>query len=283
MIDYSDWSERNRRLDALIASIPKIIDHAIRKNITEHRDGKGRNRSLAAIVTMFSGGNDSIILSHLMRERTDYFGHANTGIGIEDTRIFVRKTCAEWGVPLIERFPAPGRTYREYVLKHGFPGPGRHGYVFARIKGSPFEIINKELVSNPYRQRVLFVGGRRMLESARREARKVPVWERRKSIAWVSPLRGWTALDLQTYRARFPDTPRNPVADDLGMSGECECGAFAAPGELNKLRAYPPAAGVVAQIEDLEREAEVSGIRPDRCLWGWGANPFRTCRNGCNL
>lgn len=282
MIDYGDQAVVERRLDMLEASVPRIIDFAIRKYITEHRDARGRGRSLAAIVTMFSGGKDSLVLAHLMRDRTDYFGHANTGIGIEQTREFVRETSARWGVPLLERTPALGRTFEDYVLQNGFPGPGRHGYIYARIKGSPFEQINRELVPNPYRERVLFVGGRRFTESERRKGRKIPVWERRKSIVWVSPLRGWTNMDLAAYRRRHPDLPRNAVADEIDMSGECLCGAFAQPGELDRLRAYPPATQVVRQIDDLARRALDAGVAPERCVWGRGARG-RPCVEGCNL
>jgi 3'-phosphoadenosine 5'-phosphosulfate sulfotransferase (PAPS reductase)/FAD synthetase len=274
-IDPTDWGARNRRLDALLASVDKILAKAERKFITDFRDGKNRGRTKTATVTMFSGGNDSIVLAHLMRTRTDYFGHANTGIGVEATREFVRKTCAEWGVPLLERHPPAGSTYEDRVLTQGFPGPADHGRTFNRIKGRAFEQINKELVPRPHSQRVIFVAGRRYTESERRRQRKIPVWEHRKSIVWVSPLRGWTDLDLLTYRRRFPDCPRNEVADTLHMSGECLCGCMAQRGELDYLSTWLVAADAVAQIRQLEREvsavAAERGIPAERCRWGWGA------------
>jgi 3'-phosphoadenosine 5'-phosphosulfate sulfotransferase (PAPS reductase)/FAD synthetase len=275
MIDPHDWSARNRRLDALLASIDPILDMAVRKHIIEARDGKGQTRELAATITLFSGGNDSIVLAHLMRTRTDFFGHANTGIGVEATRAFVRKTCAEWGVPLLEREPKPGRTYRDYVRERGMPGPADHGTVFNRIKGSAFEQMTAELVGNPYRRRVLLVAGRRFTESDRRRRRKIPVAERSTSIksqVWVSPLRGWTSLDLLTYRHRFPDCPRNPVADALHMSGECLCGANAHKGEFDELCDWSVyTADAVAEIRRCEQIARDAGHAPERCRWGWGA------------
>jgi 3'-phosphoadenosine 5'-phosphosulfate sulfotransferase (PAPS reductase)/FAD synthetase len=185
-------------------------------------------------------------------------------------------------VPLIERSPRPGRRYEDYVLKEGFPGPGRHGVIFNRIKGDPFEQMAKELNPRPLRTRALFVAGRRFTESARREARKIPLHERKYSIAWVSPLRGWTNMDLLAYRRRFPDLPRNPIAEEIDMSGECLCGAFAQPGELDRLRAYPPAADVVREIDRLAAGAELCGVNPGKCRWG-SRPSARPCIEGCNL
>lgn len=285
VVDRFPWNDQaavDRRLNTLIASVPLILDLAIKRQITECYDKRGKARSLSAIVTMFSGGKDSTVLAHIMRDRTDYFGHANTGIGIEATREFVRTTSAAWGVPLIERSPRPGRRYEDYVLKEGFPGPGRHGVIFNRIKGDPFEQMAKELNPKPLRTRALFVAGRRFTESARREARKIPLYERKYSIAWVSPLRGWTNMDLLAYRKRFPEIPRNYVSDEIDMSGECLCGAFAQPGELDALRLYPPAADVVKQIDDLATRAVTAGVSPGKCRWG--SRPSgRPCVEGCNL
>jgi 3'-phosphoadenosine 5'-phosphosulfate sulfotransferase (PAPS reductase)/FAD synthetase len=52
---------------------------------------------------LFSGGNDSTVLAHMMRHRAQYAIHANTTIGIEATRQFVRDTCAGWELELLER------------------------------------------------------------------------------------------------------------------------------------------------------------------------------------
>lgn len=298
-IDPTDMRARNRRLDTLLASVDPILNTAIEKHIYDDGTWTGA-RAPAAIVTCFSGGNDSIVLAHLMRSRTDMYAHANTGIGIEATREFVRKTCAVWGVPLLERHPPHGSRYRDRVLAQGFPGPADHSRTFNRIKGRALEQVNAELVGNPFKSRVLFVAGRRFTESAARKQRKIPVWERStsiKSMVWVSPLRGWTNLDLMTYRIRFPDCPRNPVADQLHASGECECGANAKRGELDYLRQFDFAADCVNEIEQLQHQvaavAAERGIPAERCRWGWGAYrragrevedaPGTLCADDCGL
>jgi 3'-phosphoadenosine 5'-phosphosulfate sulfotransferase (PAPS reductase)/FAD synthetase len=252
-------SQRERRLDALIADARRIYDEAVRIHVTDYRDRLGHGRELAATVVLFSGGNDSTVLAHLFRGVATHAGHANTGIGIEATRQFVRDTCTSWGLPLLERHPPAGSTYRDLVLGHGFPGPGQHWKMYQRLKLRALEQI----------QRVLFLAGRRRAESARRDGRQIPEHERRRSNVWVSPLVHWTALDMNTYRLRNPDCPRSQVADLIHMSGECLCGSFAKTGELAEIGDWFPA--VRAEVEQLQRDADAAGITWPRNRWGWGA------------
>lgn len=276
-----DLPARNARLDVLIVQAHHLLDRAIQEEITEHRDGKGRSRRHTATALLFSGGNDSTVLAHLFRERATHAIHANTGIGVEATRQFVRDTCQAWSLPLIEKHPPAGSTYRELVLADGFPGPAKHWKMYQRLKERALDAARRELVRSGLHERMVFLAGRRLTESARRTARDIPEVERIESVVWVSPLRNWTAIDLNTYRMRFPDCPRNDVADMLHMSGECLCGAFAAPGELDELSSWPIAADAVADIRALERDAVAAGIPEPRCRWGWGADRDRsTARSG---
>ncbi|WP_239573901.1 phosphoadenosine phosphosulfate reductase family protein [Actinokineospora baliensis] len=258
-------TQREERLSTLIDQAHRIVDEAI----AEHAAGK----SVVATCVLFSGGNDSTALTHLMRERATHAIHANTTIGIEATRVFVRETCRAWGLPLLERFPPEGSTYRDLVLAQGFPGPAHHFKMYQRLKERGLRQARRELVTHPRRERVIFIAGRRREESARRI--QVPLHEREGSVVWVSPLALWTKLDLNTYRARFA-VPRNPVADHLHMSGECLCGAFAASGELDEIRQWYP--DVVRWLDRLSAEALARGITPERCEWGWGAYRSRGSR-----
>lgn len=218
----------------LVADAHALLDEAIGREV------KGANRCLAGVVVLFSGGNDSTTLAHLFKDRATHAAHANTGIGIEQTRQYVRDTCAGWGLPLIEAYPRIGETYRDLVLGRvrvqsgpskgktpypgGFPGPAMHYLMFQRLKERALESVRRELVEYPYQQRVVFLAGRRASESDRRKglALKDPI-ERKGSTVWVSPLVNWTKADLNAYRRIHPDVPRNEVSDLLHMSGECLC------------------------------------------------------------
>ena len=250
-----------QRLALLIEESHRILDAGIADHVTA--DGK----RIAGIVGLFSGGNDSTVLCHLMRSRMTYLAHANTTIGIEQTRQFVRETAATWGIPLLE-FTPPREAdhYRSLVLERGFPGPAQHWKMYQRLKERGLRQVRKTLVTSRD-QRVIYLAGRRRTESARRA--NVPAYERQGSVVFVSPMVNWTKLDLNTYRLAY-DVPVNEVTDLIHMSGECMCGAFAHAGELDEIGAWFPL--VVQEIRDLEAEiADRVDIPEERRRWGWGA------------
>jgi len=164
-------------------------------------------------------------------------------------------------------------SYRDLVLDQGFPGPAHHWKMYTRLKERCIEAARSRLVLQPYRERVVFLAGRRRDESARRADL---TWvDRKRSMVFVSPMLLWTKLDLNTYRlmaaADGDPVPLNPVTERLHMSGECLCGAFAHPGELDEIGAWFPA--VRAEIEALEADVTATGRHPAwRCRWGWGAD-----------
>jgi 3'-phosphoadenosine 5'-phosphosulfate sulfotransferase (PAPS reductase)/FAD synthetase len=265
-------SQRERRVKRLVVESRQILLDATREHVTN--DG----RKVAATVILFSGGNDSTTLAHLFRREATHAAHANTTIGIETTRDFVRNACEEWGLPLIERKP-PRKSdhYRALVLSQGFPGPAHHFKMFQRLKERALRQVQRELVTNPRKERVVFIAGRRRTESARRAS--VPEMERRGSAVWVSPLVNWTKLDLNTYRLMAGDVPRNQASDLIHMSGECLCGAFAAPGERAEIDQWFPLA--LEEIRELEALiVDRHDIPEHRKTWGWGADPAKKALDG---
>lgn len=253
--------ERRQRVQVLIEQAGHIIDLAIEAHFVKHE--------LAATCLLWSGGNDSDLLAHLMHRRATHVVMANTGIGVEETREHVRRHAAAYDLTLIEKTGGTGNSFEDFVAEHGFPGPAMHQHVYDRLKGRAFEASVRELGINARKQRVLFLAGRRRSESKRRKT--IPLHERVKQMApvvWVSPLANWTRLDMNTYRQMHPDVPHNPVTDELGMSGECLCGAYAHHGELPALRVLRP--DVAAEIDRLQSVARRNGVPERFCQWGHG-------------
>jgi 3'-phosphoadenosine 5'-phosphosulfate sulfotransferase (PAPS reductase)/FAD synthetase len=210
---------------------------------------------------LFSGGHDSLAAAALAAKRPDFQGvvHINTGIGIAETREFVRETCRERAWPLTE-LRAPDGLYEQMVLtRGGFPyGEQAHNSFLYYLKQKPLADWIRGLEGE-----VRLVTGIRKDESTRRMGAGISVPERRDGRkVWLSPILDWTSVEV----SRFINDQwlrRNPVVDLLHRSGECLCGALAREKEIHEIVAWFPEAG--ARIQALERECEARGIAA--CVW----------------
>ena len=222
----------------------------------------------AKIFVGFSGGFDSLVTTHWMMNniRGCEVFHANTGIGIERTREFVRHTCDWFGWPLTEIRAKEdcGQDYDEMVIAHGFPGPGHHYKMFQRLKERcvrKLVAMNKTKVSDC----VMIATGIRKDESARRAGYKYSVIDHVGSAMWVNPFyyrsREWFSAYIKKHQL-----PQNPVSKLLGMSGECLCGAYAHSGELALVKMVCPATH--DRIRALEARVRDAGH-----AWGWEEKP----------
>ena len=228
---------------------------------------------------LFSGGHDSLTATAVTMEWAELVGqpaqvvHINTGIGIPETRKFVRTTCRERGwelleyeaLPRAEHLRAPG-TYEELVLRFGFPGPAGHTLAYRALKHRQLERLWREQkLLHPKGSRPVFATGIRRQESVRRMGYHTESIRRWKgsSWVWVNPLLDWSKAEChELMEAR--GLPRNRVVDLLHMSGECLCGAFAARGERDEIRLWFPE--VDAYLAELEQRVYEAGHHA--CVWG---------------
>lgn len=220
-----------------------------------------------AVFGMFSGGHDSLVACHLAANHPatrDIFkvAHINTGIGIEQTREFVRTTARDFGWELLEyRAIDLGQDYDELVLERGFPGPFAHRKMYNRLKERGMRALVRD-VKGKSSDRVLLVTGVRKAESVRRMGTVEPI-NREGARVWVAPIAWFGDAEKNTYIADH-DLPRNEVVDLLHMSGECLCGAFAKPGELEWME-FCGFTEEVDRIKRLQVRAEAAGVP---CRWG---------------
>lgn len=223
-----------------------------------------------AIYVGFSGGNDSRAVAHWMMNNVrdcEPF-HANTGIGIEKTREYVRQTCLAYGWKLneIRALEDCGQSYDDLCMQFGFPGPDGHQMMYARLKERCVRaLVRRAKDGHPRQAKVLIASGIRHDESlirmgyAGREINTVG------SQVWINPLYWWTKEQRDAYNAESK-IPENPVTKQLGMSGECGCGAFAHPGELARWRAVDPSFG--QRIDNLQQRVLQCGF-----TWSWEGRP----------
>jgi 3'-phosphoadenosine 5'-phosphosulfate sulfotransferase (PAPS reductase)/FAD synthetase len=260
------------------------IPIATRVLIADQRLARAVERfSPIGVWGLFSGGHDSLSACFIASRHPLFKGviHANTGIGVEATREFVRRTCAEQRWPLLEykaientnRFNKPDpMDYRAMVLRWGFPGPAGHGIMYTRLKLRALLRHEREhkassRKSNP--RFVMYVSGQRSAESTRRMGHmsrdpEISTEERR---IWVAPIHDWSKSHTAEL-IEFAGLERNFIVDLLHKSGECLCGAFAEKGELAELQMWKETRPAHDYIVRLQKEVIAAG-HP----WGWEDRP----------
>lgn len=232
--------------------------------IEEHRP--------VATYALISGGGDSTAVARWAVEhlRLDGLLHLNTTIGVEETREFVRWYARELGVPLIEEARDDhGNGYEEMLRTFGFPGPGFHGLPYARLKERPLRrVLRRAKDGHTRSSKVALISGVRREESERRMGLSEPVGQVGSQL-WINPFFDYSGGQLAAYRSEA-GVPVNDVAAMLGKSGECFCGAFAKPGELEDTTAlgFPAVEREVRRLEGVLRRDGHPACR-------WGERPPR--------
>ena len=242
----------------------ECLPQTIEEGIAEARDifhlALDEYGPIQASFLLISGGNDSMVLYDVCKNWVDDIVHINTGIGIPQTNQFVRDLV---GPTLIELHPPV--AYDDLVLDPklfgGFPGPAAHHFVYARLKE---RCVRKLLADHRTKrgQRFVLLTGIRNDESKRRMGYATPI-NRTGGQVWVNPLIRWSNDLMREYR-ETKNLPVNDVTRHLHMSGECLCGAFAKPGELEEIRFFYPE--VAARIDALAEKAKAAGL--PACVWG---------------
>jgi 3'-phosphoadenosine 5'-phosphosulfate sulfotransferase (PAPS reductase)/FAD synthetase len=212
---------------------------------------------------LFSGGHDSTVLAHRCRDQYDELMHIDTGTAVPGVREYVQE-FAEWIDKPLVVYEA-GDAYERLVLElGGFPGPAGHGRAYTRLKERQIRrYVADTKVGHHRNSCVMLLSGKRKAESARRAKTTLGI-DKRGGQLYVNPLVDWTATDMAGYR-RQHELPESPVAALLHRSGECNCGAFAEPGEREMLRSLYPT-WFEQKIASLERAAECAGVQA--CRWG---------------
>ena len=236
-------------------------------------DESAERHQASGVWGLISGGNDSLANTLVTSQARMFRGclHIDTGIGIDETREFVRETCRAQGWPLkVYRAADCGQDYDALAIRYGFPGPGQHFRMYIRLKERALNRFIREHKTHRHDRLVLSTGARSQ-ESARRMGHVEP--ERREGVkVWVNPLHDWSKLECREY-IESRGVPQNPVVALLHMSGECLCGAFAHPGELDEIALWYPQ--TAERIRDLETRVKEAG-KP--CIWG--VRPVRPKQSG---
>lgn len=241
----------NLSLDECLSITKKIIDLA-----------NELYPNTVARLSLLSGGNDSVAAFYAVKDYIDHVVHINTGIGIEQTRIFVRDLCRLHDVNLIEKLPPDGCRYEDLIMEYGFPSANLHYLMYNRLKQRALREVRNQFVKRRKKDIVQYYTGVRYAESTRRKKTTDDIMKE-GSIVWVAPIAHWSNKNMVEFRKKY-NIPVNEVSSNLHMSGECLCGAFAKKGELEQIRFfYPETAAYIDSLQEKVRNANI-----DRCIWG---------------
>ena len=215
-----------------------------------------------ARLCLLSGGNDSVACFYTVKDYIDYVVHINTGIGIEETRVFVRNLCKDNDKELIEKHPPQGSTYEDLIMEYGFPSANLHYLMYNRLKQRALREVRNQFIKKNRSEVIQYYTGVRYSESTRRKKTTDDIMKE-GSVVWVAPIAHWSNENIAAYRKRY-NLPMNEVSANLHMSGECLCGSFAKKGELDQIKFFYP--DTAKYIESLQERVRDAGI--ERCVWG---------------
>ena len=233
-----------------------------------------------AVFGLFSGGHDSVTATKVAGFSHAFTAavHINTGTGIKRTRQYVGDIAETQGWRLIEKcalkhIDAKGnlspQDYAKFVLRDGFPGPHGHGMMYDRLKDRMLRELQRDFKASGAKKnprRVMYISGCRSDESERRMANTEECQIDGQRI-WVAPIHDWTKRDIHEFMERWK-IPKNPIVGLIHKSGECLCGAFAKPGELEELNLWPETREAYHRIKALEAEVAAKGFP-----WSWEQGP----------
>ena len=231
-----------------------------------------------------SGGKDSVSVCHWFS--TNYpelfkgILFCDTTIGIPDTRKFVEKLCKEQGWELHISTPRIGAkydkngkcikqgkpfTYREWVMEYGFPTQRAHRYIMGYLKYQPMRNFIKEKSLH----HGCLISGVRRKESKRRMKTVKGAVLKEGRLHFCQPFVDKTSPWVFDY-LNSHDLHISPVYQTMHYSGDCLCGAYAKPEEINLLKGFYP--DMAKKLADLEKELAKSKNPNVQKYLHWGNN-----------
>lgn len=219
----------------------------VREQVTlEEEDTKTLLRS-ADVYVLFSGGMDSLcaldylarIASNIGREMTAI--HVDTTAGFPEITTYVKTVCEELRITL--KIVQPQIDYFTLAKKWGIPGINCR-WCCRELKIRPIMDFLAEK-DNP---KIVFDGIRAAESSIR--AKYLPVWFHPSfDCLSVSPIFHWSDENVHSYieRRKLPMSS----AFELGISGECWCGAYKSKANFKELyRLHPEIYYKLMEVEE---------------------------------
>jgi len=221
---------------------------------------------------LFSGGHDSLVATHKAMNSgvADCVVHIDTGIGIPQTKEFIRETVDRFEWPFVS--VTSDFSYKQIVKENQFPGAAVHIIMYSKLKERALRHIPRQCEDKPH-----FYTGVRKFESDARFREVTPEQEAQQWV-WHAPIHDFTQGDVESYIDTH-GLERSPVKQKYHHSGECLCGAFGnRTEELTVLEAHFPE--TAERIKDLEQSVQDKhGSDDPRSYWAHGGMSSNALRS----
>lgn len=213
------------------------------------------------INCLFSGGYDSMIVTHILHRLNTYDIPLNvwavdTNLSADGWREFVTSVATSygWNFQIYDNKLGFLSFLANIVLKIGLPNsPTGHMWTFGELKGHAFDKIHKKTKGKERSNKTLFISGMRRDESPKRANTPILKRQGKRNIYWLSLIAYFTERDCYNYRI-INELPDNPFYDTVMGSGDCQCN-WANFISYEVLKRYSPslAGGNVAIIDSTNR------------------------------
>lgn len=226
------------------------------------------------IICLFSGGYDSMIMSHIVNQLEFYNGDQlpvltyaiDTHLSADGWHEYIKNVALkfDWEFEIYDN-ESGFFEFVEWVKLNGCPySKLGHKRAYARLKDRGINGILKKYKGH-WHDKILFLSGIRQAESQDRKKLTEPVQRRGQSNAiFANPLFYWSDRDCLDYRIEN-ELPENPFYETVGGSGDCQCnwGDFISYAKL-KIHSPKLASGNVALLHQLSNDLHG---------YGWDSSP----------
>jgi phosphoadenosine phosphosulfate reductase len=182
----------------------------------------------------FSGGRDSLVLTHKLSSKLDDFKvvFIDTGIAYPKTVEYVKNTCEKYGWDLI--IIKSDYDYFDYLIRYGFPNPVFR-WCMRILKIEALKKLAKKYPNSVFHLGIRASESTKRLKIYKRYRKKH--FDRKLGVFISLPLLDWSHTDIVKYIKKH-NLPENPAYRDLGFSADCLCLAFATKWQLFRIKQF---------------------------------------------